>query len=46
MYRITYVYRGLQGLLQAEGLRTSPVPQGNARGTQGYSKEMEIRQLL
>ena len=24
MYRITYVYRGLQGLLQVEGLKTSP----------------------
>ena len=24
MYRITYVYRGLQGLLRVEGLKTSP----------------------
>ena len=24
MYRITYVYRGLQGLLQVEGLKMSP----------------------
>ena len=24
MYRITYVYRGLQGLLQVEGLKASP----------------------
>ena len=24
MYRITYAYRGLQGLLRVEGLKTSP----------------------
>ena len=34
MYRITYVYRGLQGLLRVEGLKTSPSIWGD-RGTSG-----------
>ena len=48
MYRITYVYRGLRGLLRIGGLKTSPSTGGeiyHLRGKQEALKGLQLKAM-